>query len=96
VLVPSAAGTLNGYGKLFAVADGMGGHPGGGIASQMAYDRLSDIHERDIQNKGIQQPADISRRLVEAVIRIDRAIRLYGLGDCRLEDMGTILSCLII
>lgn len=96
VLVPSAPGTLNGYGKLFAVADGMGGHPGGGIARRMACDRLSDFYERSIRKQSRQKPADISRHLVETVIRIDRHIRLKGLRDCKLEDMGTTLSCLVI
>jgi protein phosphatase len=96
VLVPSAPGTLIGYGKLFAVADGMGGHPGGGIASRMACDRLSDYYERSILKEGRQKPADISRSLVEAVIRTDRAIRLQGHSGYKLQDMGTTLSCLII
>lgn len=96
VLVPSAPGTLIGYGKLFAVADGMGGHPGGGIASRMACDRLSDFYERSILKEGRQKPADISRGLVEAVIRTDRAIRLQGHSGYKLQDMGTTLSCLII
>lgn len=95
-LVPSAPGALNGYLKLFAIADGMGGHPGGGIASRMACDRLSDFDKRYVRNKGIQKPADISRRLVEMVLRTDRAIRLQGLGDYDREDMGTTLSCLIL
>ena len=96
VLVPSAPGALNGNMKLFAVADGMGGHPGGGIASRMACDRLSDFDKRYIRNKGIQKPADISRRLVEVVLRTDRAIRFQGLGNYDLEDMGTTLSCLML
>jgi protein phosphatase len=95
VLVPSAPMALNGNMKLFAVADGMGGHPGGGIASRIACDRLSDFDKRYIRDKGIQTPADISRRLVEVVLRTDRAIRLQGLGNYDLEDMGTTLSCLI-
>jgi serine/threonine protein phosphatase PrpC len=96
VLVSSAPGTLNGNGHLFAVADGMGGHPGGGFASRMACDRLNYFYERNIWNKGKQIPADISRHLVEAVIRADRSIRLHGLKDKDLEDMGTTLSCLVI
>jgi protein phosphatase len=74
----------------------MGGHPGGGIASRMACDRLSDFDKRYIRNKGILKPTDISRHLVEVVFRTDRAIRLQGLGNYDLEDMGTTLSCLML
>jgi protein phosphatase len=96
VLVPSAPGTLNGCGKLFAVVDGMGGHSGGGIASRMACDSLNDFDKRNIRRKGKQKPADISRHLVEAVFRIDRTLRLHGIRDSKLENMGTTLSSLII
>ena len=96
VLVSSAPGTLNGNGHLFAVADGMGGHPGGGLASRMACDRLNYFYERNIRNKGKQIPADVGRNLVEAVIRADRSIRLQGLKDNKLQDMGTTLSCIIL
>jgi protein phosphatase len=95
-LVPSAPGALNGNMKLFAVADGMGGHPGGGIASRIACDRLSDFDKSYIRDKGIQRPADISRRLIEVVLRTGRAIRLQGLGNYDLADMGTTLSCLML
>lgn len=92
VLVTSAPATLNGYGRLFAVADGMGGHPGGGLASPMACDCLNDFYERHLREKGKQKPTDIRRRIAEAIIRVDRTIRLQGLRDRRLEDMGTTLA----
>ena len=85
---------LNGKGSLFAVADGMGGHPGGDLASHLACDGLNNYYEKKIKDK--RSPADISRHLVEAIIRIDRWIRLQGLRDRKLEDMGTTLSCLVI
>jgi len=87
---------LNGKGSLFAVADGMGGHPGGDLASHMACDGLNNYYEPRIKEKGKRNPADISRHLVKAIIRIDRLIRLQGLRDRKLEDMGTTLSCLVI
>jgi protein phosphatase len=95
VFVTSEPEILNGKGRLFAVADGMGGHPGGGLASRMACDGLKQYHEKIIE-KGKRKPQDISRHLVDAIMRIDRGIRLKGLRDGKLEDMGTTLSCLVI
>lgn len=96
VLVSSSPATLSGYGRLFVVADGMGGHPGGDLASRMACDYLNDYYERELKERVEQPPSEIGRRLVEAVMRTDRMIRLHGLGDKKLADMGTTLSCLFI
>ena len=94
VLVTTAPMPLNGKGSLFAVADGMGGHPGGDYASRMACDGLNSYYEPKIKEKRNQ--AEISRHLTEGIIRIDRWIRLKGLKNRKLEDMGTTLSCLVI
>lgn len=88
--------TLNGKGRLFAVADGMGGHPNGGLASRMACDGLNNYYGKKIKENVKRNPAEINRHLVEAIIRIDRWIRLQGMRYRNLEDMGTTLSCLVI
>jgi protein phosphatase len=95
VHLPTQSIKSNGSGYLFAVADGMGGHYGGGIASQMACDRLKK-YESEINCIMNRNAEDFSRDLTEEIIRIDRSIRLLGLRDKKLEDMGTTLSCLII
>lgn len=67
---------------LFIVADGMGGHNGGDIASQMAVDI---IPEYIIKNYD-KDPITLQR---ESVAAANQAIRKRGQGDKKLEGMGT-------
>lgn len=88
--------SLHGKGRLFAVADGMGGHLGGELASRLACSGLSKYYKKKINQQGALRPIDMSRLLSDVIIRIDRHIRLEGLKDNKLEDMGTTLSCLVV
>jgi len=81
---------------LFAVADGMGGHAGGCLASGIACNGLIDEFKSYKIKQPDNGPLSISRYLTEAFIRIDRVIRLKGVNDCNLEDMGSTLSCLLV
>jgi serine/threonine protein phosphatase PrpC len=74
--------TLIGEG-VFAVADGMGGHRGGEVASAVAVDTLRH-HFRD------RTP----RSLVEAVREANQAIVERSQGDPELRGMGTTLCAL--
>lgn len=96
ILVTSLLNSVNDSSLLFAIADGMGGHKGGCQASQIACDRINHYFKKHIHGESLNQPAEISRRLTEAIFRIDREIRLKGLKNCEMEDMGTTLSCLVI
>jgi len=94
--VPSKAEPLNARGCLFAVADGMGGHSGGGLASRMACQELESYCHRLPPDPRLLNAPLLSRLLMETVIRIDRSIRRQGTGVVGMAEMGTTLSCLML
>jgi PPM family protein phosphatase len=73
---------------LFAVADGMGGHPGGDVASQMAMDAL-----RAFAEQGVRQGANAELAALEdALLGASRAIRAEGRRRLELLGMGTTVA----
>jgi serine/threonine protein phosphatase PrpC len=69
---------------IFAVADGMGGHAAGEVASQVA---LTTIRERFVESDHRTTEA-----LVEAVQDANRAIHDRSVSDLHLRGMGTTLT----
>lgn len=68
--------------NLFVVADGMGGHRGGGYASRLAVETiLSEIEK--------SEAAETSQILVDAIRRANDCIRHTAAEDERLAGMGT-------
>ena len=73
---------------LFAVADGLGGHEAGEVASRMAIDLLEEHLPYFRSN-----PAD---KLRETFTRINTAIHQRSMSDENCKGMGTTLTALLI
>jgi protein phosphatase len=82
------------------LADGMGGHPGGDVASRIAAETAS-LHLRQLLplDPGLDSDnvADsLSRAMAESAMRAHTAIRSEGARDSDLEGMGTTLTALAV
>ena len=86
-LPPPPGSATPGY--LLAVADGMGGHADGEVASKLAIDLVRDLFSRD-------QPADAALALKQAYRRANEAIYQQGGGDGESRHMGTTLVTAVV
>jgi len=72
---------------LFAVADGMGGHRGGDVASSLSVETVSDV---DLPEEG-SFPV-----LVEQIKRANQAVLERGEADRTLRGMGTTFTAILV
>ncbi len=75
---------------LYVVADGMGGHSAGEVASAIAVKTLEEIHSS--MNPGLITPETVA----EAISTANTAIFLESLDDSEKAGMGTTLTALIV
>jgi serine/threonine protein phosphatase PrpC len=74
---------------LLIVADGMGGHNGGEVASRIAVETISGIIAARLA--GPEEPEDVDGLIRDAIKQADIRIRERADEDPALQDMGTTL-----
>lgn len=86
---PPEDGYIHKKGTLFAIADGMGGHSGGAIASKIAINMLMETYYKD-DNK------NITDSLQNAFLKANQAVLSRGEEDTKIEGMGTTMTAAVI
>ena len=91
---------INGEVRLFAVADGMGGHAAGEVASQIAIKTIYDFVLATREDADVTWPFDYDPTISANGNRLRAAIRLANQKICEtiqkkedLKDMGTTIVC---
>lgn len=77
---------------LFIVADGMGGHAAGEVASSMAV----QIIARELQPLGTLDAPDAAERVAQALLTANRAIYERTVRESEKQGMGTTASVLLL
>ncbi len=81
--------------KILIIADGMGGHNGGEIASKLAIELVSKYLTDRIENN-ILKEKEIDNYLVQALNLANSKIRIEGSHNPSLYNMGTTLVLCVI
>jgi protein phosphatase len=81
------------------VADGMGGHPGGDVASRIAADTTARILGEELaRTVGPTEgrPERLSAAMHRSVLSAHEAIRARGEAEVELDGMGTTLTAIVV
>jgi len=86
------------YGRMYAIADGLGGHAGGKIASEMACQGLVEYYNfnkfADEETKGFHKARLLQLRTI--IYGIHDRIHKYGEENSEYVNLGTTLSVLVL
>lgn len=72
-----------------AVADGMGGHAAGEVASIIAIEHLENAWKAFLQEKQVPAEPELRRFVRSLYVTVNEAIRSYSQGSASLDGMGT-------
>lgn len=76
---------------LFIIADGMGGHKAGEIASKMAVEIISSILEKNYNNFCLDDDS-IKKNIISSIIKANEKIYNKSLEDEEFSGMGTTVT----
>ena len=89
-VIPRSPAELADRGALFLVADGLGGHQGGAVASRIAADAVCRHYYGD------RSPITIGQRLTAAIGSANGWVRYWARQRADLREMGTTLTAVVV
>lgn len=82
--------------NIFLIADGMGGHLGGEVASKMSVEIVADFFSDNIDSHLLRDKSDVLKVILRAFQRANKEVVKKGRSTPSLAGMGCTLICGII